>query len=415
MASPRLPGSRHAAAPLAALLLAACGEFAPQPMEGASYLSRVQTQEQDGVRVTVAALSDEESRRYLGLDLAREGVQPVWFHVENRTGATAWFLPIGTDPVYFAPFEVAWMFHRPLASERNARIDEHLLSRALPEQLPLRGPASGFLFTHKSEGAKFIRAQVLSSHRLHEMRFIAPVPGGKWDFEEVDFSRLVPQASVRALEVPQLGAVLASMPPTATDAEGKEKADPLNLVLVGDLHTGIFPFVTRGWGLTEPFDLAAAGKSVAAFLLGRTYASSPVSPLYVFGRPQDIALQKPRNSINQRNHLRLWLTAFTVGGKPVWLGQISRDVGVRFTTKSWYLTTHKIDPDVDEARDYLLQDLGFSGYVARIGYAPGVIPAPRSAPRHNLTGDPYFTDGNRLVVFLDDVPGPVTRAELVTW
>jgi hypothetical protein len=96
-------------------------------------------------------------------------------------------------------------------------------------------------------------------------------------------------------------------------------------------------------------------------------------------------------------------------------GADSRDVGVRFTTKSWYLTTHKIDPDVDEARDYLLQDLGFSGYMAKIGYAPGVGAAPRSAPRHNLTGDPYFTDGNRLVVFLDDAPGPVTRAELVTW
>ena len=32
-------------------------------------------------------------------------------------------------------------------------------------------------------------------------------------------------------------------------------------------------------------------------------------------------------------------------GKRVWIGQISRDIGVRFTTKT--ITTHKIDADVD--------------------------------------------------------------------
>ena len=35
-------------------------------------------------------------------------------------------------------------------------------------------------------------------------------------------------------------------------------------------------------------------------------------------------------------------------GKPVWVGQISRDIGVRFTWTSPILVTHKIDPDVDE-------------------------------------------------------------------
>jgi hypothetical protein len=35
-------------------------------------------------------------------------------------------------------------------------------------------------------------------------------------------------------------------------------------------------------------------------------------------------------------------------------------------------------------------------------------PAPRERPRHNLGGDPYITDGMRLVVFI--APEPV-RAE----
>jgi hypothetical protein len=32
-------------------------------------------------------------------------------------------------------------------------------------------------------------------------------------------------------------------------------------------------------------------------------------------------------------------------------------VGVRITSKTWYLMSHKIDPDVDEARSYLMWDL----------------------------------------------------------
>jgi hypothetical protein len=87
-------------------------------------------------------------------------------------------------------------------------------------------------------------------------------------------------------------------------------------------------------------------------------------------------------------------------GQPVWIGQVSRDIGVRFTPKTWNLTTHQIDPEVDEARDYVLNDLLAGGRVARLGFVPGVEPAPAIAPRHNLTGDPYFTDGLRAVAVL---------------
>ncbi len=100
-------------------------------------------------------------------------------------------------------------------------------------------------------------------------------------------------------------------------------------------------------------------------------------------------------SLNQRLHLRLWARGFGSSGQPVWIGQVSRDIGVRFTPKTWNLTTHQIDPNVDEARDYVLDDLLASRRVALMGFVHGVQPAPADAPRHNLTGDPYFTDGLR--------------------
>ena len=142
-------------------------------------------------------------------------------------------------------------------------------------------------------------------------------------------------------------------------------------------------------------------RTVKAFLLGSEYRYSPISPLYLFGRSQDVALQRIRHSINERLHLRLWMAPLRFQQQPVWVGQVSRDIGVRFTTKVWNLTTHRIDPDVDEARDYVVEDLLEAEHVTSVAYLPGVGACTPATPRHNLTGDPYGTDGMRAVILLD--------------
>jgi hypothetical protein len=152
-----------------------------------------------------------------------------------------------------------------------------------------------------------------------------------------------------------------------------------------------------------------------AFVLRSPYDTAPVSPLYVFDRFQDIALQKARSSISQRNHMRLWLAPFTVEHHQVWVGQISRDIGIKLTTKSWYLTTHRISPYVDQDRDYLLQDLVLSGRVEKIGFVSGVGASDEAHPRVNLTDDPYYTDGLRLVVFLGAEPRLPAGIEFLPW
>jgi hypothetical protein len=128
-----------------------------------------------------------------------------------------------------------------------------------------------------------------------------------------------------------------------------------------------------------------------------------------------MALQKARSTINERIHARLWLTPYTFESRRVWIGQVSRDVGVRLTDETWNLTTHKIGPDVDFDRGYLLQDLLMSGFVERYGYVGGVHAAPVSAPRTNLTGDPYYTDGLRVVVFLSNQTNRLSETERLRW
>jgi hypothetical protein len=92
----------------------------------------------------------------------------------------------------------------------------------------------------------------------------------------------------------------------------------------------------------------------------------------------------------------------TFRGQHVMMGQISRDIGTRITTKSPTLTTHRIDPDVDETRASLVQDFMFVRALAAYMNAGGVGAATPDAPRRNLTGDIYFTDGYRAVMVLTD-------------
>jgi hypothetical protein len=99
----------------------------------------------------------------------------------------------------------------------------------------------------------------------------------------------------------------------------------------------------------------------------------------------------------------------------VYVGQISRDIGVRWTTRSPTLTTHAIDPDVDDTRDGLVGDLAYSQAVPRIGYVGGVPACGRERPRENLTGDRYFTDGKRAVLFFEERPTSLVDLEILDW
>jgi hypothetical protein len=50
--------------------------------------------------------------------------------------------------------------------------------------------------------------------------------------------------------------------------------------------------------------------------------------------------------------------------------------------------------------------------IARVG---GVGFVPPEQPRGNLTGDPWFTDGNRAVVVLSSEPVSVLEIEWFDW
>jgi hypothetical protein len=220
---------------------------------------------------------------------------------------------------------------------------------------------------------------------------------------------------VRDVDKTKLREALERLPCCPTNANGSRQGDPLNFVLIGDSDAIFAALVRAGWDETEILTARSAAATAESFLFGSSYRYSPVSPLHLFGRAQDAAFQKARRTINQRNHLRLWLTPLRHDGQEVWIGQISRDIGVRFTTSTWNLTTHAIDPDVDWERWYLTQDLASVNALSKFGLVGGVGVSTMTEPRLTAGGDPYFTDGLREIMFIASEPVPITDIEWLDW
>jgi hypothetical protein len=397
------------------VLVGGCGSFHPTPMSEVSLHERAVWQEKAKVRVTVAVPTAGESARVFGVPLAANGIQPVWLKIENHDTVPYWLLPLSLDPDYFSPREVAYLHHSRFSPATNQEMDAHFEAQQIRFYLPPGAMNTGFIFTNLVEGATYLNVELWQDNGLLHFGFFVLVPGSTFDYELVDFDRLYAQDEVRSLELQGLREILERLPCCTTNATGGAYGDPLNLIVVGHVDDVFAAFVRRNWDATHALNMRQAARTMGSFLFGGRYRYSPVSPLYVYGRRQDIALQKARSNIHQRNHLRLWLSPFTYDGKPVWVGQISRDIGVRFTTRSPFLTTHTIDPDVDEAREYIMQDIFASQSLAAIAYVQGVGAAARDAPRANLTGDAYFTDGLRLVLFISDKPTDGAEVDYIEW
>ena len=264
-------------------------------------------------------------------------------------------------------------------------------------------------------GIKYAHIVIAGTKRVETFDFALPFPGPKFVGTDIGADAIYPGKKVKDLDLESLRTAFAKQVCCTTNAEGTRNGDPLNLVIVENRQDPIVPFISRGWHLARQLDFASAIETARAFIFRDEFLTSPVSPLYVFNRREDFVLQKARSTINERVHARFWLTPYTFEGRRVWIGQVSRDIGVRLTSQTWNLTTHKIAPDVDFDRAYMLQDILLSGFVARYGYVDGVGAAPASAPRTNLTGDPYYTDGLRAVIFLSNETTPLENIERLSW
>ena len=398
------------------LLVAGCATVKPpQPLDEIPFMERSKTQERAGLRITVAALSEDEARSAFGVKLSKKRIQPVWIDIENSTDEPRYLMLNSVDPRYYSAMEAAYLFHKVGNPARNDQLDQYFESQKIDPELLPGSRNSGFVYANLKRGTREVRVRLLAEGGIEDFEFYVSVPGLKADWERVDFHSIYTEDEfVHYDDDEAFAEALRALPCCTTKKDGTGGGDPINLVIIGESDNILAPFIAAGWDETEITTAGTSWKTMKSFF-GAEYKYSPISPLYVYLRPQDAGLQKARDTINERNHLRLWMAPMTYNGKLVFVGGMSRDIGVRMTTKAWNLTTHEIDSDIDEAREYLAEDLATAGRVATFGYVDGVGYASKEDPMHNHLGSPWRTDGRRLVIELSKTQVELDEMEIFSF
>jgi len=172
------------------------------------------------------------------------------------------------------------------------------------------------------EDFKAVDIDLLSREAVKSFSFIITDPEFRADHKEVDFEALYAAEDIINIEDEEaLRQVLEELPCCTTNADGHEYGDPPNLVMIGEPNDLVPALVRRKWHATETTWSEAISHTIKSFLQGERCPYSPISPLYVYGRRQDIGWQKARSTINERAHMRFWLSPIRLRGQKVWVGQ----------------------------------------------------------------------------------------------
>jgi hypothetical protein len=173
--------------------------------------------------------------------------------------------------------------------------------------------------------------------------------------------------------------------------------DPVNIAIEGTQEQLIRAMTSAGWFPADPVTLESSVRIAVDTVLRRPDQEAPVSPLYLFGRKEDLAFEQPvAGGPRHRHHVRFWRWNQQRDGLPVWFGAATYDerAGVSYTTGQ---VTHHIGPDVDAERTLISADLQRAGWVGAEQWIDGFH---TQLEGRNGGGDPWRTDGRLLVVRL---------------
>jgi LssY C-terminus len=195
-------------------------------------------------------------------------------------------------------------------------------------------------------------------------------------------------------------ALFADVPRRVTDqaAAGGNEGDMVNFAMVGTREQVVTAFKAAGWVTVDKSVQDAIVSGLMATLNKESYTAMPMSTLYLFGRPQDMSYARadPLMVAAERHHLRVWKTDKVIGGRPVWVGSSTHDIGFEKDQRNGKVT-HKIDPEIDKERDYLLQSFDAAGVFSSAAY---VTPDNPMLEARTATGGSFHSDGRIVVMDL---------------
>ncbi len=191
--------------------------------------------------------------------------------------------------------------------------------------------------------------------------------------------------------------LFAKIPRRIGDKEGNP-GDMVNFLIIGNEDEMKKVFTTAGWVKVDADVKATVLAGALASFSKESYLTMPMSPLYLFDRPQDYgwAHAEPITVVASRNHLRVWKAPFTVDGHTLWVGAATHDIGFEKDQRNNGLT-HKIDPDIDLERDYVEKTLSSTGLVAEVTH---FLPKNPMQQAKTATGGSFHSNGQVLVLKL---------------
>jgi hypothetical protein len=176
--------------------------------------------------------------------------------------------------------------------------------------------------------------------------------------------------------------------------------DMVNFLILGSEEAMNRAFTTAGWVKVDADVKDTVLHGLIESLSKESYLTMPMSPLYLFGRPQDYgwAHAEPISVVKTRNHLRIWKAAFQVNGVVLWVGAATHDIGFERDQRNNGVT-HKIDPDIDLERDYVEKTLASTGLVPELTH---FLPDNPMKEAKTATGGTFHSNGQVLILKLDE-------------
>lgn len=359
---------------------------------------RAVTHVEGSVQVSAAVPGEEETAALFGAPLYRKGIQPVWLEISNGSGRQLRFMPVGMDDDYFSPHEVAFINRSGFSKSARAEMASWYHELAMPRQIPPGKTRSGFVFTNASPGTKSFNVDLISAEEDISISFFVDVPGFVPDHATVDFESLYDPSQLLQFEGDGLRDALESQPCCTADSRGQYTGLPLTAVLVGTGSEILEALLRADW-----YETAVDAD-----------AGDPDAGQFLYGRIPDAVFRILRDDKRDRNEMSLWLSPMRLDGEAVWIAQITHFIGKR-TQLEEFIFGARVDPDVDDARNYQLQNMWYSQSLDKIGWVNTGRGIPIEEMATAIGGTGYFTDGYLVVLWLSGDPVSLLDTRSVKW
>ena len=196
--------------------------------------------------------------------------------------------------------------------------------------------------------------------------------------------------------------LIDELPQQRTNRGRDHPSDLINLLFLGTRDQISKAFHAAGWSGAQPRSLVSIYRMYHSMVQRSGYSTAPMGRLMFNGVTADADFQKSLDTFSKRHHIRLWEQQ----GTGAWFGAATEDVS--YTLKRSHLT-HATDPQIDDERNKVLNDLAFTGCLDSAGSIDRDLSATSEPQDASIS-----TDGRVIVIRMNGCTKPRMMPGILT-